>query len=35
MDALETTKVVGGKSSSEIKQLIANPKSHSYDLVAL
>jgi hypothetical protein len=35
MDALETTKVVGGKPSSEIKQLIANPKSHSYDLVAL
>jgi len=35
MDALETTKVVGGKSSSEIKQLIANPKSHSYNLVAL
>jgi hypothetical protein len=35
MDTLETTMAVGNKSSSEIKQLIANPKSHSYDLVAL
>jgi hypothetical protein len=35
LDALETTNAIRGKTSSEIKQLIANPKAHSYDLVAL
>jgi hypothetical protein len=34
-DALETTNAVRGLTSSEIRKLISNPKSHSFDLVAL